>query len=56
MADDDGVVVVKKEFAADCIDNVKEVIDREQKRLAEIESGLTTRPGLDEILKRKGLE
>jgi len=56
VADDDGVVVVKKEFAADCIDNVKEVIDSEQKRLAEIESGLTTRPGLDELLKRKGLE
>jgi len=56
VADDDGVVVVKKEFAADCIDKVKAVIKRENKRLAEIESGLTTRPGLDEMLQSKGLK
>jgi hypothetical protein len=31
-------------------------MEREKKRLAEIESGLTTRPGLDEIMRRKGLE
>jgi RraA family protein len=56
VADDDGVVVVKKELAAECINHVKEVMEREEKRLAEIESGLTTRPGLDEIMRRKGLE
>ncbi|TET85056.1 MAG: RraA family protein [Desulfobacteraceae bacterium] len=56
VADDDGVVVVKKELAAECINQVKELIEREKKRLAEIESGLTTRPGLDEIMRRKGLE
>lgn len=55
VADDDGVVVVKKELAAECINQVKELIEREKKRLAEIESGLTTRPGLDEIMRRKGL-
>jgi regulator of RNase E activity RraA len=56
VADDDGVVMVKKEFAAECIDQVKEVVEREKKRLAEIESGLTARPGLDEIMRSKGLE
>jgi len=56
VADDDGIVVVKRELGAQCGQQVKEVIEREKKRLAEIESGLTTRPGLDEIMKRKGLE
>jgi RraA family protein len=56
VADDDGGVVAKRELGAQCVQQVKEVIEREEKRLAEIESGLTTRPGLDEIMKRKGLE
>jgi RraA family protein len=56
VADDDGVVVVKRDQAEECIQKVKEVVEREKKRLAEIESGVTTRPGLDEIMKRKGLE
>jgi RraA family protein len=56
VADDDGVILVKKELAPECITKVKGVMERENKRLAEIESGITTRPGLDEIMKRKGLE
>ena len=56
VADDDGVVVVKKEHAGGCIDDVKKVIEKEEKRMAEIEAGETTRPGLDEILKQKGIE
>lgn len=55
VADDDGVVVVKKEHAAGCIEQVKKVIAGEEKRLAEIDQGITTRPGLDEMLKEKGL-
>jgi regulator of RNase E activity RraA len=55
VADDDGVVVVPQEHAAGIVDNVKAVIVREEKRLAEIEAGVTTRPGLDEMLKNKGL-
>jgi len=56
VADDDGVVVVKRELAAQCVQQVKEVVEKEKRRLAEIECGITTRPGLDEIMKRKGLE
>ena len=56
VADDDGVVVVKKEHAAGCIEQVKQVIAGEERRLAEIEAGVTTRPGLDEMLRQKGLE
>lgn len=56
VADDDGVVVVKKEYAAGCVGNVRDVIEKEDKRMAEIEAGMTTRPGLDEILQQKGVE
>ena len=52
VADDDGVVVVRQEYAESTIDKVKA---GEEKRLAEIEAGMTTRPGLDEVLKQKGL-
>ena len=56
VADDDGVVVVPQDHAAGMVDKVKGVITRETKRLAEIEAGVTTRPGLDEMLRQKGLE
>jgi RraA family protein len=55
VADDDGVVVVPQDHAAGIVDNVKAVIVREEKRLAEIAAGVTTRPGLDEMLRQKGL-
>ena len=55
VVDDDGVVVVPCDHATGIADKVKSVIDREEKRLAEIDAGVTTRPGLDEMLKRKGL-
>jgi hypothetical protein len=29
---------------------------KEEKRMAEIEAGMTARPGLDEILQQKGVE
>ena len=55
VADDDGVVVVPQAHAAGTVDKVKAVIAREATRLAEIEEGMTTFPGLNEILKQKGL-
>jgi RraA family protein len=56
VADDDGVVVVPRNHAAGIADKVKAVIAREENRLAEIASGVTTRPGLDEMLRQKGLK
>ena len=55
VADDDGVVVVKKEYAAGCVGKVRDVIEKEENRMAEIEAGMTSRPGLDEILQQKGV-
>jgi len=56
VADDDGVVVVPQAHAAGAVDKVRALIVKEEKRLAEIEAGQTTRPGLDEMLRHKGLQ
>lgn len=56
VADDDGVVVVPQAHASGIVEKVKAVIKREEKRLTEIEAGVTTRPGLNELLQQKGLE
>lgn len=56
VADDDGVVVVPQAHAAGTVDKVKAVIAKEEARLVEINEGVTTFPGLDEMLKQKGLE
>ncbi len=55
VGDDDGVVVVPREAGAKVLKEVQGVIDREAKRVKEIEAGMITRPGLDETLKAKGL-
>ncbi len=48
--------ITRGEDSSPLIDKVKAVIVREEKRLAEIEAGVTTRPGLDEMLRQKGLK
>ena len=55
IGDDDGVVVLKKEFAATTIDQVYKVIEREENRLKEIAGGKVIRPGIDEMLTQKGI-
>jgi RraA family protein len=55
VADDDGVVVVPKGLAAQALKEVQAVIRREADRIKEIKSGVIIRPGLDDILKAKGL-
>ena len=55
VGDDDGVVVVPKELAAAALREVQTVIEKEAKRVKEIQAGIVNRPGLDEILKAKGL-
>ena len=57
VADDDGVVIAKKEFAVqDTIDRIKDVFAKEEKRMAEIKSGLTLKPDLQEIFAQKHLD
>ena len=55
IGDDDGVVVLQKEFAEATIDTVYQVIQREENRLKEIADGQVIRPGIDEILEKKGI-
>jgi regulator of RNase E activity RraA len=55
IGDDDGVVVLQKEFAKATIDTVYQVIQREENRLKEIADGQVIRPGIDEMLAKKGI-
>jgi regulator of RNase E activity RraA len=56
IADDDGVVVLKQEFAGTIITDVYKVIEREDNRLKEIAAGQVIRPGIDEMLAKKGIK
>ena len=55
VADDDGVVVVPRGMAEKILPEVQAVIRKEAARIQEIKSGGVARPGLDDILKAKGL-
>lgn len=55
VGDDDGVVVVPKALAERALKEVQAVIKREAGRVKKIKAGEITRPGLDDILKAKGL-
>ena len=55
VADDDGVVVVPRGMAEKALQEARAVIQKEAARIKEIKSGIITRPGLDDILKAKGL-
>lgn len=56
VGDDDGVVVMKKEFAETTIDKIYQIIEREDKRMKEIEAGQVIRAGIDEMLEKKGIK
>lgn len=56
IADDDGVVVMRQELATSVIEEVYQIIQREEKRLKEIEEGQVIRPGIDDILAAKGIK
>ena len=55
VADDDGVVVVPRGMAEKALKETRAVIQKEADRIKEIKSGIIIRPGLDDILKAKGL-
>ena len=55
VADRDGIAVVPLEDAAEVAALTKAQIEREQKRLAEIEKGVIVRPEIDETLRKLGI-
>jgi regulator of RNase E activity RraA len=55
VGDDDGVVVVPRENAAEVLELVHQLMDRERKRIAEINTGVLFRPDVDDALRKKGV-
>jgi regulator of RNase E activity RraA len=55
VGDDDGVVVVPRQHAAEVVTLVHELIEREHKRIAEITAGTLFRADVDELLRKKGV-
>jgi regulator of RNase E activity RraA len=55
VGDRDGVAVVPYAHAADVLELVTQLIDRERARVQEIQSGKLFRPDVDETLRKKGV-
>jgi 4-hydroxy-4-methyl-2-oxoglutarate aldolase len=55
VGDADGIAVVPRAMAADVLDLVMQVMDREQKRIAEIGAGTIFKAEIDEALRAKGV-
>lgn len=55
VGDDDGVVVVPRDHAEEVLTLVQQLIDRERKRIAEINAGTLFRPDVDDVLRKKGV-
>jgi 4-hydroxy-4-methyl-2-oxoglutarate aldolase len=55
VGDADGVVVVPHAHAAEILDLVKQLIDRERGRVKEIRSGGLFRPDVDDTLRKRGV-
>jgi regulator of RNase E activity RraA len=55
VGDLDGLAVVPREDAAEVIGLVRDLMEKERRRIAEIESGTHFKADIDEALKRKGV-
>jgi regulator of RNase E activity RraA len=55
VGDEDGVVVVPRDNAAEVLTLVQQLLDRERKRIAEINAGELFRPDVDDLLRKKGV-
>jgi regulator of RNase E activity RraA len=55
VGDDDGVAVVPRAHAEEVLRLVEELMDRERKRVAEIDQGMLIRADVDELLRKKGV-
>jgi regulator of RNase E activity RraA len=55
VGDEDGVAVVPREEAAEVLDRVRALEERERNRIAEIKAGHLFKADIDEILRAKGV-
>ena len=55
VGDDDGIAVVPRDHAEDVLTLVQELMERERKRIAEIQAGTLFRPDVDDLLRKKGV-
>ena len=55
VGDDDGVVVVPRDNAEEVLTLVHQLMERERKRIAEINAGTLFRPDVDDLLRKKGV-
>ena len=55
IGDDDGVAVVPCGHAEEVLRLLEELLERERKRVAEIEQGMLIRSDVDDLLRRKGV-
>jgi regulator of RNase E activity RraA len=55
VGDQDGVVVVPRDRAGEVLAQVKLLVEREQKRIAEIDAGVLFRSDVDALLREKGV-
>jgi regulator of RNase E activity RraA len=55
VGDADGVAVVPHAHAAEVLDLVRQLVDRERTRVKEIRSGTLFRPDIDDTLRKKGV-
>ncbi len=55
VGDVDGVVVVPRDMASGVLECVRQLMDREKKRIDEINKGVLFRPDVDALLRQKGV-
>ena len=55
VGDGDGVAVVPRDHAEEVLGLVAELVDREERRIAEINAGTVFRPDVDELLRKRGV-
>jgi regulator of RNase E activity RraA len=55
VGDEDGVVVVPREEAAEVLELVAALVERERARIAEIDSGILFKDEIDETLRKRGV-
>ena len=55
VGDQDGVAVVPREHAAEVIELVRALMEKERQRVAEIEAGVHFKAEIDDALRKKGV-